>query len=360
MSAAVSVIPELEAIIQNGSRAKRAETLRRITHLFLDGAKSFNEDHVQLFDEVLGRLIEEIETKARAELSNRLAPVGNAPRQVLRTLAHDDDISVAGPVLMRAPRLSDADLVGVAATKGQAHLHAISERRAIGEAVTDILVRRGNQDVVRRVAGNRGARISDASFTSLVERAEGDEVLAERVGLRPDLPAHMFRDLLIKATEVVQQRLLASAKPETRAEIRRVLTKVSGEVGARSAPRDYAAAQRAVLALHQAGKITEAALVDYCKAGKYEEAVVSLAALSKVPVDVADRLMGGERPDPVLILCKSAKFGWPTVKALMLARPNGVGTSSQGLDAAYANFDRLSPSTAQRVVRFWQVRQDVK
>src|SRR6185437_13700907 len=160
---------------------------------------------------------------ARAELANSLAPVNNAPVKVLRTLANDDDISVAGPVLTIAPRLADADLVNVANTKGQAHLQAISQRAAIGEALTDVLVRRGDRAVAHCVADNRGARISDTSFSNLVKRAEMDGVLAEKVGLRPDIPAHMFRDLVVQATEVVQKRLLASARPDTQAEIFRVL-----------------------------------------------------------------------------------------------------------------------------------------
>jgi len=41
-----------------------------------------------------------------------------------------------------------------------------------------------------------------------------------------------------------------------------------------------------------------------------------------------------------------------------MARPSGQGTSSQGLDTAYANFERLSVTTAQRVMRFWQARSD--
>ena len=68
--------------------------------------------------------------------------------------------------------------------------------------------------------------------------------------------------------------------------------------------------------------------------------------------------MGAERPDPVLILCKSAGWGWPTAKAIIMVRPGGARTSSQDLDAAYADFDRLSPTTARRVMRFWQVRSD--
>jgi uncharacterized protein (DUF2336 family) len=357
MGAALSLIPELEDVIQHGSRRKRAETLQRITTLFLAGADRFGETQVDLFDDVFGLLIAEIETRARAELANRLAPVGNAPAKVLRTLANDDDIAVAGPVLTLAPRLQEADLVAVANTKSQAHLQAISTRDELGEAVTDVLVRRGDREVVRSVAENRGARISDTGFSRLVERAGSDGILAEKVGLRPDIPPQLFQELLTRATAVVHKRLLASASPELKAEIRRVLDKVSGEVGARVGPRDYRAAQRVVLGLHRAGSMNEAVLAAFAGDNRYEETVVGLAALSKVPVNVADRLMAGEQPDPVLILCKAAGMSWPTVKAIIAARPGGQTASSQSADSAFANYGRLSASTAQRVVRFWQVRQ---
>ncbi len=358
MGATLSLIPELEQVVQNGSREKRVETLQRITTLFLDGASWYSEEHIDLFDDVFSLLIEEIETKARAELSNNLAPVSNAPVKVLRTLANDDDIAVAGPVLKLAPRLAEADLVNVAKTKSQAHLQAISARSVLGEAVTDVLVGRGDREVARRVAANRGARISELGFSRLVKRAADDGVLAEKVGQRPDMPAPMFRELLTRATAVVHKRLVASAAPEAKAGIHDVLAKVAKEVGARVGPRDYSAAQRVVLSLHRAGRMNEAALLAFCSDGKYDEAVVALAALAKVPVSVVDRLMGGDRPDPVLILGKAAGLAWPTVKAIFLVRPNGKGTSTQGLDEAFANYGRLSASTAQRVVRFWQVRRD--
>jgi len=358
MGAAISLIPELEEIVQSGSRHKRAEALRRITELFLDGAKRYNEAHVDLFDDVFGLLIAEIEDKARTELAHRLAPIDNAPIKVLRELANDDDIAIAGPVLKLAPRLAEADLVEFAKTKSQAHLQAISTRPALGEAVTDVLVRRGDRDVVRSVAGNRSARISDTGFVRLVKRAETDGILAEKVGLRPDIPPRLFGDLLSRATAIVHERLLASATPELKSEIRRVLKKVSNEVGARVGPRDYRAAQRTVLSLHRAGTLNEAALATFAVDGKYEETVVALAALSKVPVNVAERLMAGERPDPVLILCKAAAMSWPTVKAVIAVRPDGQPASNQGVETAFANYGRLSTSTAQRVVRFWQVRNN--
>lgn len=357
MSTAFPLIPELEQVLQRGSRHRRVETLQRVTTLFVDGASTYNQQHVDLFDRVFSLLIAEIETKARAELSIHLAPVANAPAKVLRTLAYDDDIAVAGPVLKLAPRLAEADLVAVARDKSQAHLHAISARRALGEAVTDVLVGRGDHIVVRRIAENRSARISAVGFSRLVKRAADDGVLAETVGLRPDIPPPLFRELLTQATAVVHGRLIALATPERKAEIEKVLSKVAKEVGAGVGPRDYRAAQRVVLSLNRAGRMDEAALATFCSEGKYEEAVVALAALAKVPINVVDRLMAGERRDPVLILCKSVGLGWSTAQAIFVLQPDRRTAPGQALEVALASYARLSSSTAQRVVRFWRLKR---
>jgi len=355
MGTPASLLPELEEVVQHGSAEKRAETLRRITSLFLDSANSFNADHVALFDDVIGYLIEEIEAKALAELARRLAPVPNAPAGVVRTLAGHDDIEVAGPVL-KAARLADPDLLHIAETKSQAHLLALASRKGISEALSEILVDRGNHEVSRSIATNHYARLSESAFTTLVKRAEEDGVLAEKVGMRTDIPPRLFRELLMRASDVVQKRLLAQAKPETQAEIRRVLAKVTEEVAAKAAPRNYTAALAAVRALHKERKLGEADVAAFAKAGKYEETIAALATLCVVPVEVVDRLMSGERADPVLILARAAGFGWPTVRDIIGARP-GARASRDVLDAAFENFERLTAATAQRVVRFWQVRQ---
>ena len=356
MSVPASLLPELEEVVQHGSAEKRAETLRRITSLFLDGAVTFNYEHVALFDDVIGCLIEEIEVKALAELARRIAPVPNAPHNVVTTLAKNDNIAVAGPVLKQA-RIDDPDLKYIAETKSQAHLLALSTRLAISETLSDVLVRRGDGAVVRSVATNQKARLSDNAFTTLVKRAERDGVLAEKVGLRNDIPPRLFRQLLMQASEVVQKRLLAQAKPDTQAEIRRVLAKVTDEVAAKAAPpRNYTAALAAVQALHKERKLTETDVAGYAKSEKYEETIAALATVSAVPVEVVDRLMGGERADPVLILARAAGFGWRTVREVMISRP-GPKPSGQTLDAARENYERLTAATAQRVVRFWQVRQ---
>ena len=154
MSASASLIPELEDVIQNGTAERRAKTVQRIANLFVDGSPHFNEDHIGLFDDVLCRLVDEIEAKARIEMAQSLAVIGNAPSELMHKLAKDEDIEVAGPVLAQSLRLHENELVELAKTRSQAHLAAIAGRTDLGEAVTDVLVRRGSPEVVRNVADN--------------------------------------------------------------------------------------------------------------------------------------------------------------------------------------------------------------
>ena len=354
MAATVSMIPGLASVVKDGSGEKRAQALRQITALFLDGSGRFNAEHVRLFDDVFLMLISEIEGKALVELSRQLAPMSDSPVNVVRRLAKDDDIMVAGPMLAQSPRLVTADLVDIASTKSIDHLFAISSRLRIEEPVTDIIVRRGDLMVKRKLAGNAGARLSDNGFTALLRSAEHDSVLAETVALRTDIPDHLFRELLTRATDVVRQRLLANARPETQAHIRAVLAKVSDEV-ARKPMRDFTQAQQQVRVLAQAGDLTEAQLADFARSKEYDSTVAALSELTDVPIDVVERLMNGERPDPILILCKAAGYSWPTVRNIIQARLGTRGKAAPTLETAHSNFDKLSAATAQRVVRFWQL-----
>jgi uncharacterized protein (DUF2336 family) len=177
MGAPQSIIAELEEAIQSGSQDKRVETLRRVTDLFLSGADRLNDSQIAVFDDVLGLLIKRIESKAMIELSARLAPIDNAPPEVIRRLAWDDNIAIAEPVLAHSTRLTSDDLIGVAEAKGQQHLLAIAGRSELEEAITDVLVDRGDRAVKHKLAGNTGARFSDNGFSALVKNAENDEAL---------------------------------------------------------------------------------------------------------------------------------------------------------------------------------------
>ena len=182
MSQAASVIDELEAVLAAGSSdRRRTEILRRVTDLFLGNAESFNAEQVGVFDDVLAHLVKQVETTALAELGTKLAPIDNAPSGIIHSLARHDEIAVAGPVLVQSPQLTDSDLIEIAGSKSQDHLGAISERKRLAAAVTDILIQRGDTTVVRKLSQNQGAAFSESGYVKLTERAETDERLAENL-----------------------------------------------------------------------------------------------------------------------------------------------------------------------------------
>ena len=201
------LIDELEAVLSTGSGARRVEMLTRLTDLFVGAADRYSDEQVGVFDDVMARLVRTIEAEARIVLSQRLAPIDNAPPAVIHLLAFDDDIAVAEPVLQHSERLDDPALVANANSKSQRHLFAISQRRRLSEAVTDILVLRGDRHVVHSVAKNAGTRFSDNAFQTLVATAASDEDLATSIGQRGDIPRRHILVLLEKASATLRTRL---------------------------------------------------------------------------------------------------------------------------------------------------------
>src|SRR5258708_5057706 len=275
MAVAPSLIPGLDDIVKNGDPKRRADAARKISELFLAGAAQFRPAHVDLFDGILTGLVPHTETAARVELAERLSLLGNAPPALVNQMAREDEILVAGPVLRRSPVIVEAALIEIARMKGQGHLLAMSERPMLAPGVTDVIVRRGDREVVRRVAGNAGARFSQTGYSSLIKRAGGDGVLTLTVGQRDDLTAPLLKDLLAGSVDIVRRRLFEVAKPGKKAAINEAMVEIIGAPKQSEIRRDFAPAQRAILSLHHAGELNEAALLGFAKAHKYEECVAA-------------------------------------------------------------------------------------
>jgi uncharacterized protein (DUF2336 family) len=355
-----TLIAELEWAVRRGTSEKRVDTLRQVTDLFLNDSDRLNDEQIKVFDDVLGLLINRIESKALAELSKRLAPVDNAPIDVIRRLAHNDEIIVAGPVLAESRRLSSADLAEIAGTRSQAHLLAISGRDGLEEKVTDVLVERGNREVVYQLATNSSVRFSDGGYGLMVKKAEGDDALAEKVGLRLDIPTHLLRALLLRATDAVRSRLLSLAPAQAQDAARGLLTTVTGAVSNETAkPRDFSAAERLVRSLHDAGSLDDDAVLELASSGKYEEMTAAVAVLCAAPLSVISGLMMGARNDAVLIPCRAAGLTWPTVEAILRNRHASHVVSEKVIDLARNDFNRLTDATAQRTLRFLVARASV-
>jgi uncharacterized protein (DUF2336 family) len=353
-----NLLDELQVTLAHGTVARRVETLRRVTDLFINGAIDYSDEQIGLFDDVFQCLIVHIENSAKALLANRLAPIDTAPPRTIRTLAFDDLIEVAAPVLSQSERLDDATLIENARTKSQAHLMAISKRKVLSDAVTDVLVLRGDDEVIQSTVNNPGAEFSERGFTRLVHRAEGDDNLATCLGLRPAVPRHLYLKLLAKASDTVRARLEA-ANPQQAADVPTAVREATRR--ARSAPsavtHETTIAHALVKSLYEEGRLDEHQVEAFAADGKFDEANAAIAALANVSVAVAENMMVETRAEGVMILAKVSGMSWATVRAIINMRDDLSGMDPTDLETCKATYERLRPSTAQQVLRFHRMQQ---
>ena len=352
-----SLLQELDDAVSRGSAESRLRALWHTTDLLIAG--TYTEDQIWTFGEVIGRLASEIEVAARAQLAKRLARIDNAPVNIINKLAFDDSIDVAGPILRHSERLDVRTLVANVRTKSQSHLLAISKRNSIAIPVTDELVARGNQEVLSSVVKNNGARFSEFGFLHMIKRSESDSILAEQLGLRKDIPRHLFQQLIAKASDNVKKKL-AQERPDMASQIQSSVTDVTGALHSKFGPasKNYFTAKRIVTKQHQYGDLTENGILEYARSHKVEEATVGLSLLCSLPVDVVERALIDNNREMTLILAKALDFSWETTMSLLFLRAKDHRISERDLDDMKEEFARLNTQTSRSVLSFYQSRKN--
>jgi uncharacterized protein (DUF2336 family) len=360
MLAANLPLPDLDELVRDVSPERRADAVRKLGALFAAGAENFNAQHVAVFDGILKGLLPQADSEARADLANRLASLVNAPPSIVRELVNDDAIRVSGPLLRVSPLIDEPMLIEIARMKGQPHLLAISQRAAISEHVTDVILRRGEREVVRSVARNLTAGFSLHGYSSLVQRSADDGMLAVAMGQREDLPAPLLQQLLSESVDLVRRKMFQAASPARKAKLARTMVEMVADGDTQSAHRDFAPAQKAIVELHAAGGLNQEALAKFARDRKFEETVAALATISGLTVDAVDQIISGGKRDSILILGRALGLEWATVRPLLALRlALGRNPSATDVEEARVSFERLALSTAQRMLKFWKDRAQI-
>jgi uncharacterized protein (DUF2336 family) len=273
-------------------------------------------------------------------------------------LAFDDTIEVAAPVLAHSVRLDDDALVENARTKSQGHLLAISGRSVLAEAVTDILVDRGDHLVVTNTADNRGAKFSTSGLSTLVKRAQDHGDLALCVWSRPDIPRHDLMKLFAHASEIVRGKLEA-ADPRRAELIRAAVADASDEIQAmaRAGSNEHAEALAHVRSLHSRGQLDEARLLDFVRDGKFDRIAIAFSIMCDLPIGLIERALVQSEPEQLLVLAKAIDLSWETTKAVLSLQAGRGGLAKERMNQYFSSFFRLQPKTARTTLQFYRLRE---
>jgi uncharacterized protein (DUF2336 family) len=357
MAGRSGLISELSDRLAVAGESERARMAEGLGGLLAGTAPALSAEHLDVFDDVLLRLADVIETGARRALAESLATLPRAPKGILGTLARDQ-IVVARPILVQSALLSDSDLIDIARLRGRDHMLAISERRMLSEPVTDVLVDEGDRVVVNAVAANPGARFSARGYSALVARSAGDDLLLARLKDRDDVPERHLPVLFELAKQAARQRIERDGLVRDNRTVGRAVDAVTRAMAseAETRARVYREACAEVERLFRSGELDEAALVSYANAGKPEHAVAAVALLAAIPLTLADRAVLSPGSDTILLVARAADISWPAIRRLLALR----GAEAPGpaeiarLQEAYNN---LSETTARRVVRFMHAQE---
>ena len=329
--------------------------LHQLTELFMVNAGRYSVDQLDLYDGVLNELINKVEVAARVKLAQRLASIDGAPTKTIRSLALDDAIEVAEPILSQSSALDDGTLTRCITLKGQEYLLAIATRDKISETISSQLIAKGDRRVLGILAGNSGATISDASFGILVQKGANDDWLSECIAGRKDIPQHHLRKLLLKASEIVRQRLMA-AHPELRVTIQEILPgPVISATDKPCRPIDYKSAERIV----RSREITEETVKEFARENKIGEIIVAIAQLSNLSVDEIGSLLMGIWTSPVAVILKAIGFHLPTLEMIYRSRLSDGEPVRADLLRTKAEFIAIRRPTAERIVRYFYAKRAV-
>jgi len=329
-----------------------ARIFGEVTDLFLSNVGRLGDSQIAAVDGVLAHLVERVEAGTVTQLSEALSTIDRAPRQTIRKLAFHEQAQVAAPILRQSSCLSDADLLEIVKSRGQQHMLAICDRKALNEALTDALMRFGDVNVSNALARNTGARFSECGYATLVGRAEKDEGLAEKLGVRVDIPGSLLRELIGKVADVVRARFLTAPRPVARQKAQNSAAAAAAQGGAARKAIDYTQAQSEVVALNRTGKLNDSLVNRFAVRGEYVLVVAALALKADVKVEAIEPLLEPDRVYGLIVACKAARLTWSTTTMIVRNRPNCPPSTDRELEQCVAVFESLLLSVAQWTIRF--------
>ena len=354
---AVSRLPDLIALAEEGSSEKRRALLRELTeHFFGSPARTATED--TLYGAVLAKLADDMETAVRAELSSRFANTPDAPHALIRRLANDE-AAVAGAVLAHSPVLTDEDLLGVVRNHGQDHLRAVSARPSVSEAISEVIVERGDDETLGTLLRNDGARLSRKASEVAVERAKANPALHDATVSRAGLPADLLNDMYFVVEARLRNQILEQNARMDPALLDAALAagraRVATDDGA--LPADYSECLAYVEELKAAGQLTPQMLARFLRSGGRTSFLIALAQLADVDFHTARQIVERRELDALAVVCKAADLDRALFLTYAVVLLNDDGDAMAKAHSYARMYAELSREAALRTLRFWRMRR---
>ncbi|WP_321502272.1 DUF2336 domain-containing protein [Breoghania sp.] len=346
----MQALDRLTAMARSGDEVDRNVLVDVLTDLFLavEGAKA--EELAQVFGSVVLSFFSRLEDSARLSLANRVSDHKLLPRDVAIRLADDDLLEIAALILQNSPVLETDDLVALAERKEQPHLKALAERKGLSAPVTDVIVRRGTNDVLRAVTGNRTASLSVDSFDALVAKSRKDEELQEALVRRHDLPPDPAKRLIPFLSRQIRGRLESIAGHPG---LLQLLTQcMADEVKSQLREMGSAQAQTesAIAAVVEGKAPLDEVATFFAKNDKPVDLALLFSRVGNVSETVTTRLVLKGDDGPLILLCRALELSPEAFAHIVRMRSRRLRMTGQQAQDSLAQYAEMSPERAREIL----------
>jgi uncharacterized protein (DUF2336 family) len=271
----------------------------------------------------LTAMVADAALRVRITIAEAVKDLADGPRDIVLRLAHDPAVMVCEPVIRLSPMLTQEDLVTLVATAPPAStLMAVANRPKIDATVSDALVGTADTTAIRALLANPTAQIREATLDALAAQSEEQTDWQAPLVNRPHLPPRAQRML----AEIVTGHLLEilAARTDLDPKVAQMVRTALGPTRPNSPsepPTDEGArsARAHALALNQAGRVDDEAILAALRRNANREAAAMLAVKAEVPVAVIERACALRSAKGVVSLAWKAGLTAQTAVVLQVA-----------------------------------------
>jgi uncharacterized protein (DUF2336 family) len=343
-------------LARDKSVAGRKALTATVSDLFFSSGGILTDRERSLMTEILRQLIHDVEDSVRRALAERLSEEKDAPHDLVLALAQDQ-ADVAHPILVKSTVLCDEELIEIVLHRTLEHQLAIAMRNLVSEPVSDALVQSENQDVIKTLLENHGARISTATMEYLVEQSKRIDTYQNPLLCRPELDVELARRMYWWVSAALRQHILATY-PVAAADFDVALeTSVVALVERNTTPEERKSVELAE-ALVEEEVVTPGLLIQTLRQGEIALFEAMFSKLSGVRLTLIRRLLFERGGQALAVACRGLGMAPPVFASIFLlsrkARPNEPPPSRSEVREIMEFYQNIALPAAVQLLKSWQ------
>ena len=202
---------EIEELKKNPNQDTKRSIAEKISY-YLD-SNVFDPKEKQIALEVIELMIKDMDKKVREIISKNLKSYPDLPNHIAVNLAEDNDNDISIPMLEFSSVLNQSDIIKILdSAKESSKICAISKRKDVTEDISAKIIDKNIQSATQSLLQNQAAKISDSSYTKIVENYHNVESIIGCITTRSNLPPIITEKIASIVSDDIKKKLINNYK----------------------------------------------------------------------------------------------------------------------------------------------------